>query len=167
MTAPHWLPEIMSLDEYGGDWNRYEEALFECFVRDLKWRRVSFRGKPVATSYHPAYENKDHSFWHLTQEGKVEDERTPDLRRCERICWIKPIIENAEDPCVRVWENERDSKRGKERRTLLWFNEEYMVVLGDRGKYWSLITAYPTEETHRIRKLREEFEAYKQAGPAA
>lgn len=166
MTAPHWLPDIIPLEDYGGDWERYLEAVFECFQRDFKDRELRFRGKPVRTSYHPAYENKDYSFWHLMQEGKVEDERTPDLRRCERIGWIRPVIENAGDTQIRVWENERPRRRGNERRVLLWLNEEFLVVLGDRHTYWTVVTAYPTDRTRRIDKLRRECEAYEQAGPA-
>jgi hypothetical protein len=32
----------------------------------------------------------------MIQEGRTEDERTPDLRRCERIRWPRPIIERLE-----------------------------------------------------------------------
>src|SRR5215831_7742072 len=109
MTAPSWLPDIIPLEDYGGDWNRYLEAVYECFRHDFKdrQRQLVFRGRPVGTRYHPAYENKDYSFWHLIQEGQVEEERTPDFRRCERIGWIRAIIENSGDPRVKVWENER------------------------------------------------------------
>ncbi len=166
MTAPHWLPDIIPFGDYGGDWNRYLEVLYDCFRHDFKDPQLMFRGKRVRTSYHPAYENKDYSFWHLIQEGEIEDERTPDFRRCERIGWIRAIIENSDDPAVRVWENVRARRRGVERRVLLWLNEEVLVVLGDRGTYWSLITAYTTDRAHRIEKLRMEYEAYKDAGPA-
>ena len=168
MTAPHWLPDIIQFGDYGGDWNRYLEVVYDCFRQDFKGshRQLTFRDKPVRTSYHPAYENKDYSFWHLIQEGEIEDERTPDFRRCERIGWIRAIIENADDDLVRVWENVRVRRRGNERRVLLWLNEEYLVVLGDRGTYWSLVTAYATDRTNRINKLRKEYEAYKNAGPA-
>lgn len=167
--APHWLPDIIKLNDYGGDWDRYLNAVYDCFRQAFKDRnrQLTFRGKPVRTNFHPAYENKDATFWHLIQEGKVEDERTPDLRRCERISWVRPIIENCTDEAVKVWENVRPRPRGNERRILLWLNEQFLVVLGDRDHYWTLVTAYTTEREHRIRKLREEYEGYKNAGPAA
>jgi hypothetical protein len=166
--APHWLPDIIKLNDYGGDWDRYLNAVYDCFSQDFKDRnrQLTFRGKPVRTNYYPAYENKDATFWHLIQEGKVEDERTPDLRRCERICWVRPIIENCTDETVKVWENVRPRPRGNEVRILLWLDEQFLVVLGDRGHYWTLVTAYTTERDHRIRTLRKEYEAYKNAGPA-
>jgi hypothetical protein len=168
MTAPHWLPEIIPFGDYGGDWNRYLEVVYDCFRRDFKERsrQLTFRGRPVSTRYHPAYENKDYSFWHLIQEGQVEEERTPDFRRCERIGWIRAVIENAGDPSVRVWENERLKDRGPDRRVILWLEEEFLVVLADRRNYWLLVTAYTTDRANRIEKLRKEYEAYKQAGPA-
>ena len=90
----------------------------------------------------------------------------PDRRRCERIGWIRALIENALDPRVRVWENERLKDRGPERRVILWLDEEFLVVLGDRRTYWLLLTAYTTDRANRIEKLRKEWEAYKKAGPA-
>jgi len=105
-------------------------------------------------------------FWHLIQEGQIEEERTPDLRRCERIGWIRAVIENEADPRVKVWENERLKDRGPDRRVILWLDEEFLVVLGDRRTYWLLLTAYTTDRANRIEKLRREYEAYKQAGPA-
>ncbi len=160
--APSWLPPLILLNEYGGDWSRYLEGVYECFKNDFKARVVTFRGLPIRTRYHPSYQNRDYSFWHLIQEGQLEEERTPDLRRCERIAWIRAVIEHSNDPTVRVWENERFG----ERRALLWLEEEFLVVLGDRRKYWLLLTAYTTEHQHRRNKLRKEYEAWKKAGPA-
>lgn len=82
----------------------------------------------------------------------MEDERTPDLRRCERIPWIRAIIENAHNPSVQIWSN---ANRG-DRRTSIWFDEEYLIVLGHRKGYWQLITAFPTNRDHTVRKLRTE-----------
>lgn len=162
MTAPHWLPDIISLGDHGGDWDRYLEAVYACFRKDFREHVPEFRGRPVGVRYHPAYENKDYSFWHLIQEGQIEEDRTPDLRRCERIAWIRAIIENAGDPAIKVWENERWG----EGRVLLWMDEEFLVVMGDRRSYWILLTAYTTDRQHRKDKLRREYEAFKKAGPA-
>ena len=92
--------------------------------------------------------------------GDVVNNRTPDFRRCERICWPGPIIENDADEAVKVWENQR---RG-EKRICLWFEQEnYLVILADRGKYILPWTAYLVEQPHRQRKLQREYEAYCQS----
>jgi len=62
------------------------------------------------------------------------------------------------------WKNDRQS----EIRYLLWFREEYLVVLSERTRkqdgfqYWQLIAAYQTPEESRKRKLRAERDS---AGP--
>ena len=100
---------------------------------------------------------KEATFWHMIQEGGVEEERTPDFRRCERIRWPKPIIERNTDPAVKVWRNQR----GREERVCLWLAQEsYLVILADRGDYILPWTAYLVEQPHRQRKLQREYEEY-------
>jgi hypothetical protein len=62
------------------------------------------------------------------------------------------VIEHHADDRIDVWFN---SRRGDTRYSL-WFDEEYLVVLGERGKHWQLITAFTTDQEHRRRKLRKE-----------
>jgi hypothetical protein len=96
------------------------------------------------------------------QEGRVEDDRLPDLRRCERIRWVRWVIENAGAHAeIDIWQN----TRGTEVNTLLWFREEYLVVLGQRQGYWLLRTAYCTEKSGRIAQLRKERDAFRRANP--
>jgi hypothetical protein len=103
------------------------------------------------------------TFWHLISEGKAEDERLPDLRRCERIRWPRPIIEHADTPIVKVWEN----KRKRDQRICVWFEEEeYLVVLARRKGYVVLWTAYLVTRPHTRRKLQREYKAYIKANAA-
>ena len=158
---PVWLPALICLSDFGGDWNRYEEALYEVFCRDFLRARTTFGGMPVRLKRHPVMGGKEATFWHFTSEGQVEAQRLPDLRRCERIAWPKPVIERAgTDPAIKLWENER---RG-EKRACLWLEEEdYLVVLAIRESYVLPWTAYLVLEEHRKRKLRKEYEAARSA----
>jgi len=62
---------------------------------------------------------------------------------------------------IDAWKNQRQG----EIRSLLWFREEYLVVLAERTRkhdgfrYVQLITAYHTPEESRKRKLRTERDA--------
>lgn len=58
--------------------------------------------------------------------GSVEEDRTPNFRRCERIRWPKPVIEHDGDPAVKVWRNQR----GREERVCLRLEQE---LSGDSG----------------------------------
>ncbi len=43
---------------------------------------------------HPLVDGKEYTFYHITHKGNIENDRTPELRRCERIGWARPVIEN-------------------------------------------------------------------------
>jgi hypothetical protein len=100
---------------------------------------------------------KEATFWHIISEGQDEENRIPDFRRCERIRWPKPIIECEADPAIKFWRN----RRGREERVCLWLvQENYLVILADRGDYILPWTAYLVEQPHRQRKLQKEYEEY-------
>ena len=163
MSAVEWLPALVLLADCGGNWTRYVEVLYRFFEQDFLDSAPSFGGYRVGAKRHPEEQGKSATFWHLISEGEVESERVPDLRRCERIRWPRPVIEHTGEPVIKVWEN----KRGNEERVCLWLeDDEYLVVLARRSGYVLLWTAYMVTEPHRKRKLQKEYEAHKQTGAA-
>jgi len=161
-TVPAWLPELVFFNSYRGNWPLYLDAIYRFFHQDFVQSRPFYRGIPLGLKRHPMWKDKEATFWHIIQEGSVETDRTPDLRRCERIRWPRPIIKNSEETAIKVWENERKG----ETRICLWFeDQEYLVVLARRKNTLLPWTAYPTPEEHRKRKLRAEWEAYKRLMP--
>lgn len=150
MNAPALLP-------FNGDWTTYETELYAIFLAEIAQGGLIFRGERVSCRRLPETEGKWASFWHLIQEGKVEDDRLPDLRRCERLRWVKYVIENWNgDPDIQWWENTRRS----EINVLLWYREEYLVILSKRDGYWLLKSAYETSQPHRIRTLKTERDKF-------
>ena len=108
-------------------------------------------------------QGKEATFWHFISEGTAENDRLPDLRRCQRIRWPRPIIEKADVHQLKVWEN----KRRREARICIWFEEgEYFVILAKRKKYVLPWTAYLVTKPHQKKKLLKEYEAYKKANAA-
>ena len=156
--APDWLPPLARLADCGGDPKRYIEEVFALFHRDFIQSQPQFDGCWVRCRRDPMFDGKEAAFWHCVSEGGDEAHRTPDMRRCERIGWIRAVIEHAGEPLVNHWTN----RRGSETRHVLWFREEFLIVLGERTRrrdgfrYFQLITAYCTTEEHRRRKLRRE-----------
>jgi len=108
----------------------------------------------------PMFDGKQAGFWHCVSDGPDEQNRIPDMRRCEAIGWIRTVIDNA-GKCD-LWPNYR---RG-DKRWCIWVDEEFIVILGERKrrrdgfKYMQLITSYFTEEEQRKRKLRKERDLY-------
>lgn len=155
MAIPSWLSPLCNFEQFGGNWPTFLEHIYqqfsECYTRKPF---PTFQGDAVSFKRHPEVQGKAATFWHLISEGEIEDDRLPNMRRCERIPWAREIIEHCDDPEVKVW----DVRRGNELRTLLWCEEaEYVVVLARRKNYSILWTAYPVIENHRKRKFQSEY----------
>ena len=156
-NQPDWLPPLVLLEDFGGDWNRFLETIYDYFKKDFIDSRPLFRGTRLALKRHPVSQGKEATFWHLTSGGQDEATRTPDLRRCERIRWPRPIIEQADAKGLKVWV----SIRNKEDRIHIWLEaEDYVVVLAKRKDYLLPWTAFLVTYDHTRRRLRKEFEEY-------
>lgn len=159
-SKPDWLPALVLISDYDGDWDKYLAALYQFFRKDFIESKPLFQGKSVGITKHPYSQGKESTFWHLISEGKVEEDRTPDFERCKRIRWPRAIIENRKTSFVQVWE----TMRGREKRILLRFifdKEDYLVVLAEHKGTVLLITAYLVTWKSQKRKLQQEFERYK------
>ena len=162
MPDPAWLPALVRMEEYDGDWNRYVGAVYAVFRRDFVENPPRFRGNPVRVGKQ-LIDGRERTFWHLTSEGEIESRRTPDLRRCERIAWLRPLIEHENDPSVLRWPN----RRGRGQRHVLWLKEkDFVVILEKRAGSWWLWTAYRTDRPHTRQKLQEEYEGWRKANAA-
>jgi hypothetical protein len=154
------IPDLMYLSEYSGNWKWYIDAIYNIYLADIVNGEPALRGARVAYRRHPESFGKGAGFWHVVSEGKQEDERTPDLRRCERIRWIRYVIDNVDhDSEITWWRN----TRGSDTNTLLWLREEYVVILSSRAGYHLLRTAFCTDQAHRVDKFRRERNAWIQA----
>lgn len=103
----------------------------------------------------PRDQGKEAGFWHAISEGANELERTPDLRRCERVRWIRAIIEHADVQGVCVWEE----MRGSDRRIHIALSDfSYLVVLADRRSYVQFITAFCVEHERQRQKKKDAWE---------
>jgi len=149
---PDWLPQLIRFSDYGGKWADYVEAIYAVFRRDFIESQPQFRGRWVRCR-RDIIESKEAGFWHCISEGADERNRTPDLRRCERIAWPRAIIDHADDPAVQTW----SMRKRRDNRTYLWYNQEYLVVLGERRRTCQLITAFQTDREHTIQRLRKEL----------
>lgn len=152
------LPLLVLLEHYRGEWSDYFDAIYEIFHQDFVLTKPVFRGKRLGLKRYPEHEGKSATFWHMISTGDQEEERIPDIRRCERISWPKPIIDNSEDPCLKIW----SEPKGKNKRIHIWFEDEsYLVVLDDRGDYILPWTAFYIEREHQKQKYNKRWERYK------
>ncbi|MBP1617564.1 MAG: rflB [Bacteroidetes bacterium] len=151
------LPDLILLEQYGGNFPAYLEAVYSAFKKDFIDKKPTFRGIRLGLKKYPMQEGKEATFWHMTSEGEDEATRTPDLRRLERIKWPAPMINNSNHSYLKVWEN----KRGIKSNILIFHEkEQYLVVLRKGKDYLLPWTAYFVEHEARKQKLLKEYEAY-------
>ena len=152
------LPDLMLLQDFGGDWDRYRAAIYQEFLDNVVRADHKFLGLPISYPRTPEYLGMHCSFWHLITEdlGKTfrDEDRTPDMRRCERVSWIGHVLRHANDPLsgALCWEN----KRGSNTHIVLWIKEEdFVIILARRTKYYLLKTIYQHNQWTR-KKLEKE-----------
>ena len=155
MSLPDWLPPLVRLEDHGGDWGRYEEALYEVFCADFIRSRPSVHGERVAWRRHPMVNGRESTFWHLISRGPVEARRVRNERRCERIRWPRFLIDAYPHPRLRSWRN----RRGRGWNLVIALEDfSYAVVLGIRRDYMLLITAYFVGKERERRTLRRQYQ---------
>jgi len=101
--------------------------------------------------------DKESIFWHLThREDKKTGERLPDMRRCERLPWIKAVIENRDKPELLNW----DYKEGDGSvKTYLWLKQLDFVVIMKRYRDGGrrLVTSFYVDYPHKRKKLYKKY----------
>ena len=158
------LPDLFLLEDYCGNWESYFLAIYAQFEKDFVLSKPEWQlGKPVGLKKHPEYDGKSATFWHMISEGSKEQERTPDMRRCERIAWVRFLIERVTSKIPQeadsiVWWIE---KRGNEKRYHIALSDfSYLVVVADRGDYVLPWTAFHIKYQNQREKRRKKFLAY-------
>lgn len=116
MSRPSWLPSLI-VREHGELESDYLTRVYETFSADFLDTRPSFQGRPLRLRYFmeggvAAPNGKEATFWHLISEGEVETERRIDILRCERIGWVRAMLDHFEEGGaeVRVWRQIRQGK---------------------------------------------------------
>jgi hypothetical protein len=154
------FPDLICLADFEGNFQTYLSAVYKIFEKDFISTQPLYEGLKVSAQKHPEVDNMHRTFYHITHEGEVESNRTPDFRRMERIRFPRFIIKNTRNEEILVWEK----LIGRDIRIhLLNETERYLVVLTKRESYLLFWTAFYIEDNHTLRKKRKEYEEYKKA----
>ena len=89
ITPPIWLPKLVELSDYQGDFLAYIEAVYSHFRVDFVDSTPVFDSTPFKLKRHPMDQGKEATFWHLTTTGKDEATRENDLRRV--LLWFERL----------------------------------------------------------------------------
>lgn len=164
-----WLPEMANVNPWEAD---TYEILYAIFHRDFVASRPRYRGSEVW--YFPQMEDgKEAIFWHLTtrehrpkpvprrmrryaESIAQQAGRYPDLRRCERLPWVRPIIENSREPELLAW----DYREGHGNiRTYVWFKDRRFVVIMKKYRDCRrrLLTSFYVDENYKTRDFERKY----------
>lgn len=155
-----WLPPIIPLSDFGGNWNSYQKELYKIFLNDFIINKPIFENKTVEVRINPKENGYEHAFIHLTCESRDShtdlNDRVPDLRRCERLPWNRKIIENYRCNynclnCKKISYYEEIYKNTV-RIVLIFEDVRFKVILERRKKYILLITGYYITYNHILEK---------------
>lgn len=170
-----WLSEINTCSDLS-NWKAYQDELYGIYRKMFIENVMFFDGKPIKVKVYPMFEKYETSFIHLIckQENinSIDpNDREPDLRRAERLHWIKEIIEKY--PCLeKCIECEglllyKEYYKNRVRVKIFFPKERYIIILEDRCNYYLLITAFYIEETYEdkvIQKIYKRYNEYKKQG---
>ena len=156
--ASAWLPPLLRFEDFGRDWQRYVDAAYTIFRRDFIESAPTLLGLPVRYRWRDRGseppQGKASTFWHVTTAGGAEPDRLPDLRRCERIGWIRAMIDAAGSDRVSLWESD---ERGERRILIALPDFSHLVVLARRESYVLLLTSFPVETERRRAGFRQQY----------
>lgn len=162
------LPEIIECENLA-EWNEYLNGLYEAvFKPQFVKTKPIFKGWSVLSRREPLDGEWEHGFTHMTHVNLLHtsndpNDRVPDLRRSERLNWVKPIIEHyecsIENDCGKIlyWE---EMFRGRIRCNLLFEEERFQIVLEKVKTVYFLITSFYIEKDWELSKRKKKYETY-------
>ena len=158
---PSWIGSLITLTDCDGDSEKYIEKLFEIFKKDFIESRPVFNGKPVLFDKN-LDGDKPNTFVHITTEtDPITKQRILSMPRCERIGWLRQVIDNNSDSEVLVWEKVHYSKKKKTNRVCLYLEcGDYLVILDEQKHGFYIITGIYVDYPYQKKRHRKEFEKY-------
>ena len=164
MNNCNYIPQPIALEDFNGDWHLYLNAIYEVFKQDFLTSPVVFNNKIVSIITEAIFDGKERSFWHIISDEhkgtpKCDKNRIPNLERCSKIVWVKPLITDL-NSCkhYKVWVQFHD-KTNRNRYFIWCTNIDYLVILEDRKSFFKLITAYPVRKSKKV-QLNNHYEQY-------
>ena len=166
---PDWLPDLIPVNSWP---DFMYDVLYKVFCKDI--RDVVFRYfDHEVWFYRDREDGKEAIFWHLTSkkpkpiprrkkkfyppdQTHVSPERLPDLPRCARLRWVRPITEHADDPSIQCWDYLESNRKV---HTYVWLKDHDFVVIFQRIDNGSrrLITSFYIDYENKRIDLEEKY----------
>lgn len=151
------LPPIIPLESTG--MQNYLSDLYRVYQEQIANGSFTFHNKPIHVFTSLNHNLQHQSFEHLTTKGSGD--RLYNVRRCERLPWIKSILEGNCNSCEEFLIFQDKNWHGKKntKRYVLWCpKEDYVIILEEREKEVMLITAYCVLYENKRNDLRKMYQ---------
>ena len=166
-----WLPPINPCIDFN-NYKEYEKNLYRVFRKMFFEDKITFKGLQVRVKTNPRYLEYEHAFIHLTcktesQDPKDLNDREPDFKRCERLHWIKLIIEKY--PCLEdcincegllLYEEYVNGNENRVRTKIFFPKEQYIIILEKRKEYYELVTAFFIDRGFNDKNINKYYKKY-------
>lgn len=156
------LPPLINFNDYDS-YQEYIDTVYRFFEDDFLKNAVYYLKEKIRCDS-KIEDGKICTFWHIATNKFSDKDRAPDMARCARIQWIKPIIEKHRSKNVYVWEK---TKKGRRRIYFCLNDWSYLIIVEKRinklkenpSKYYLVLyTAFPIDEDWYKESLKKEFQ---------
>lgn len=129
----------------------------ETYVRDAQGNEPVFtdwRGRQIkfgASSFKHAFTRNPNFRQGLNHENEL------DLRRAERVLWIKEVLNVSAGTVLLYWEQFAENNKPKRRRLFYVIEEAYVVIFNepsDPSEPLQFVSAYPTSDRDYQQEIR-------------
>ena len=125
------MPELILLSDYD-DWENYLEALYVEYKNDFYENETYHHSKPVKTFTELEYNLMQTTFNHITTKGG--NDRLYNETRCQKIKWIKAILEGFCGECDDIRDFLDLDWQKKNKRFIIWcIPFDFVIILEERG----------------------------------
>lgn len=157
MSNIEWLRNPMIFNEYITDIDKFEIALIE--FQKLYRSAKSFRRANAVFNKISDFNIYNSVFLHFVGvKSDSHNPRTWDKDRAPRIWWIKDVLDNWNDPRIRLWEE--ITKKGK-RIFLFLEKERYLIILQPIKNYYLIVTSYYINNDQKLVDYKVKYRNYK------
>lgn len=154
------LFEDLSID---GPNDEQMTIMYGHYLNDIVKNTLNINGIPLTfnnnASRHPICRGKHQCFEHIiTRESKHSGKRNFDPERANKIHWIRPILENFDDPKIKYFEALNDDGKNQ---LFYWYEEkDFIIILREIIPSLLLITSFCIDKEERY-GLKKRYENYK------
>ena len=136
--------------------------IYGVYLNDIVKNPILIDGRVLkynnSPSRHHICRGKHQTFEHIiTRKSKISGKRNFDRERANKIHWIRPILENIEDPRIKYFEQVNDHGQNQ---LFYWYEEKsFIVIVREIEPDILLITSFAVdkEEKFNFKRCYEEF----------